>query len=272
VDPRTLFDTARGGPGHPVAGSGVSSFIERPADVAGGRQRFHRYVETLAAAEGSAGRGVYPQLNSQPWFDPSDFPLVSYLESHFEAIRDEILALESRYQRESERIKRAGDWDVVFMYERGRRRDDVCDACPVTTLGIESHSTMRTVTGLIYASRMRPGAHIQAHRGPTNLRVRCHLGIKVPGGDCAIRVGDHSQQWRDGQCLVFDDYFEHEAWNHTEEDRIVLIVDLWHPGLSATEVRLLEGLHTYTYQNARQLTRYWSSNAQAEANRPSADP
>ncbi len=275
VDPRTLFDAALAGSGNPVAGSDVPAFTERPvtpADAAAGRQRFHRYVETFADAEGPAVRGVYPELVSQPWFNPSDFPLVSYLESHSEAIRDEILALESRFQRESERITRAGDWDVVFLYERGRRRDDVCDACPVTTVGIESHPTMRTVTGLIYASRMRPGTHIQAHRGPTNLRVRCHLGIKVPDGDCAIRVGDHTQQWRDGRCLVFDDYFEHEAWNHTEEDRIILIVDLWHPGLSATEVRLLEGLHTYTYQHARQLNRYWSSNAQAAANRPTGDP
>lgn len=272
IDPRSLFNVVLGGPCDPGAGlDAPPRFTERPvttADVAAGRQRFHRYVETLADADGTAARGVYPELDSQPWLDPSEFPLVSYLESNSEAIRDEILALEPRFHRESERIRRAGDWDVVFLYERGRRRDDVCDACPVTTLGIESHPTMRTVTGLIYASRMRPGTHIQAHRGPTNLRVRCHLGIKVPDGDCAIRVGDQTERWRDGRCLVFDDHFEHEAWNHTEEDRIVLIVDLWHPGLSATEVHLLEGLHTYTYRYARQLNRYWSANARAAADRP----
>jgi aspartate beta-hydroxylase len=149
---------------------------------------------------------------------------------------------------------------VVFLYERGRRRDEVCDACPVTTHGIETHAAMRTVSGLIYVSRMRAGTHIRAHRGPTNLRLRCHLGIEVPDGDCAIRVGDETRRWREGECLVFDDHFEHEAWNHTTGDRIVLIVDLWHPELSMTEVRLLEGLHRYVYAHARQLNRYWSSN------------
>lgn len=271
VDPRTLFDAVLGGPHVPVAGSDVRTLTEptiAPADSAAGLKRFQRYVEALADVDGPAAHGVYPELDSQPWHNPSDFPLVSYLESHHEAIRDEILALEPRFHRESERIPRAGDWDVMFLYERGRRRDDVCDACPVTTFGIESHPTMRTVMGLIYASRMRPGTHIEAHRGPTNLRVRCHLGITVPGGDCALRAGDHTQQWRHGRCLVFDDSFEHEAWNHTEADRIVLVVDLWHPGLSATEVRLLGGLHAYTYHYARQLHRYWSSNAQAAANRP----
>jgi aspartate beta-hydroxylase len=112
---------------------------------------------------------------------------------------------------------------------------------------------------------MRAGTHISAHRGPTNLRVRCHLGIDVPDGDCAIRVGDETRQWIEGECLVFDDHFEHEAWNRTAADRIVLIVDLWHPGLSPTEVRLLEGLQGYALAYARQLNRYWSSNAAAAA-------
>ncbi len=63
---------------------------------------------------------------------------------------------------------------------------------------------------------------------------------------------------------MFDDHFEHEAWNHTDEDRIVLIADVWHPSLTATEVRLLEGLQRYAYKYARQLGRYWANNAKAE--------
>ena len=43
----------------------------------------------------------------------------------------------------------------------------------------------------------------------------------------------------------------------------MLIVDLWHPGLSATEVTLLEALHGYTYFHARRLGRYGSANAAA---------
>ena len=110
---------------------------------------------------------------------------------------------------------------------------------------------------------MRGSTHIESHRGPTNIRVRCHLGVKVPDGDCAIRVGEEVRRWREGKCLVFDDYFEHEAWNHTDEDRLVLIVDLWHPGLSATEVTLLAGLHNYGSAYAHRLSRYWSANATA---------
>lgn len=266
TEPEALFaawcpqpsDTGSSGP------AAARVHVPTPAGVnvptpAGGRARFHRYVDALAEAR--TLRGAYPGLESQPWHEPSDFPLTGYLESHFPAIRDEVLALEpSRFQAESERIARTGDWDVAFFYERGRRHEEACLACPVITQGIETLPTMRTAAGLIYVSRMRAGVHIQAHRGPTNLRLRCHLGITVPEGDCALRVGDETRPWEEGKCLVFDDHFEHEAWNHTAEDRLVLIVDLWHPGLSAAEVSLLEGLHRYSFDYARRLQRYWATN------------
>jgi aspartate beta-hydroxylase len=233
-------------------------------DAEAGRSRFQRYIEGLTEGDGGRPGAVYPGLPSRPWHEPHDFPIVGELESSFEAIRDELLALDSRqFHRESERIGRTGDWDVAFLYERGRRHHDVCAACPVTAGVIESQPTIRTPAGLIYASRMRASTHIEPHRGPTNLRVRCHLGIRVPEGDCAIRVADQTRRWQEGKCLVFDDYFVHEAWNHTDEDRIVLIVDLWHPGLSDIEVTLLEALHSYTRFHANRLARYWSANERA---------
>ena len=257
-DPRRLFEETLHTT-HSVAGAPPVK-----SEATGAAARFHRYVESLADGHTAVLGRIYPELGSRPWYDPQQFPLAGYLESNFPAIREEIRALDrAAFHRESERIPRSGDWDVAFFYERGRRRDELCEACPVTARGIDAYPAMRTITGLIYLSRMRAGTHIVAHRGPTNLRLRCHLGIDVPSGDCAIRVGDETREWEEGRCLVFDDFFEHEAWNHTREDRIVLIVDLWHPGLSATEVRLLEGLHDYTYAHARKLGGYWAANAAA---------
>jgi aspartate beta-hydroxylase len=195
--------------------------------------------------------------------------LVEDLETNFDAIREELLALPARlFHSESERIDRTGEWDVAFLYERGRRHDEVLAACPVTARAIESPATVRTMAGLIYVSRMRPGTHIATHRGPTNLRLRCHLGLVVPAGDCAIRVGDQTRRWETGRCIIFDDHFEHEAWNHTDQDRIVLIVDVWHPGLSELEVQRIEGLQAYAAFHARRLNRYWSTNAAARAAAP----
>ncbi|HLI58873.1 MAG TPA: aspartyl/asparaginyl beta-hydroxylase domain-containing protein [Solirubrobacteraceae bacterium] len=254
-DPRVETSQAeRAGAGETGAGIG-------PRDLRVARRRFQRYVESLCE---SGGAVAYPELAARPWHDPAGFPLAAYLEANFAAIRAEILALPSfAFQPESERIARRGDWDVAFLYERGRRRHETCDACPVISHGLEAHGAVRTLDGLSYVSRMRAGTHIGAHRGPTNLRLRCHLGIVVPDGDCAIRVGEDVRHWVEGRCLVFDDHFEHEAWNRTDEDRIVLIVDLWHPDLTAAEQRWLTGLDASIARRARGLARYWSGNAAA---------
>jgi hypothetical protein len=263
-DPRLLLARATAAPPPHRGSTGRAATAVPASDEAAGRRRFERYLAGLGE-DGDAGAGrLYPDLPSQPWHDPRAFPLVGYLEARFPAIRDEILALDpTRFAPESERIGRTGDWDVVFLYERGRRHDEICAACPVTAHGVDTHRTIRTHAGLIYVSRMRAGTHITAHRGPTNLRLRCHLGITVPGGDCAIRVGDRTEHWQEGRCLVFDDSYDHEAWNHTNEDRIVLIVDLWHPALSDAEVSLLQGLHAHTHRQARRLSRYWATNTAA---------
>jgi aspartyl/asparaginyl beta-hydroxylase (cupin superfamily) len=74
------------------------------------------------------------------------------------------------------------------------------------------------------------------HCGPTNARLRLHLGLVVPDG-CSIRVGDEVRSWVEGRCLLFDDSFEHEVWNDADEERLVLIVDVWHPDLKTDDQR-----------------------------------
>jgi len=228
-------------------------------DADSGTERFHRYIDSFAEASEDIMRGQYPDLRSRPWYDTADFPFAVYLEENYDAIRAELLALDPcGFRQAHNRIDRSGDWDVIFLYERGYRHDENCNVCPVVMTGIDNYSAMRTVAGLAYLSRLRPGAHIRPHSGPTNMRLRCHLGITVPQGDCAIRVGEEIRRWQEGGCIVFDDYFEHEAWNHTKNDRTVLVVDLWHPELSAAEVALLNGLHEYAYSYAGELNRYWA--------------
>ena len=89
-------------------------------------------------------------------------------------------------------------------------------------------------------------------------RLRCHLGIEVPSGDCGIRVGGQTQRWVAGKCLVFDDSLEHESWNLTMDPRIVLIIDIWHPDLTPAEITYLEGLHRFVDSQAKSLYRGWS--------------
>lgn len=79
---------------------------------------------------------------------------------------------------------------------------------------------------------------------------------------CMLRVDDQPLEWEEGSCLVFDDSFSHSVTHLAEEsfldrrpdegqedgsshdererfcpatDRVVLIVDLWHPALTEEE-------------------------------------
>lgn len=93
------------------------------------------------------------------------------------------------------------------------------------------------VPGLTTAgfSRMAAGTHIKPHQGWVTTVYRAHLGLIVPDGDCALRVGSQIRPWREGESFVFDDTVDHEAWNCSASTRTVLLVDFLRPGWTMDE-------------------------------------
>ena len=89
---------------------------------------------------------------------------------------------------------------------------------------------------------LAPQTHIKPHHGVTNTRVVTHLPLLIPQGDCRLVVGGVEHAWQEGRCVTFDDTFLHEAWNRTDERRVVLILDTWNPYLTAEECIALKGL------------------------------
>ena len=92
---------------------------------------------------------------------------------------------------------------------------------------------LRAVPGLSTAmfSIFEPGKHLRPHRGPYNGLLRLHLGLIVPDTSdaVAIRVGSRVCHWDEGRALLFDDSYEHEAWNRADRPRVVLFVDFVRP-------------------------------------------
>jgi aspartyl/asparaginyl beta-hydroxylase (cupin superfamily) len=97
-------------------------------------------------------------------------------------------------------------------------------------------------------SLLKPGTHIRPHHGMLNTRLICHLPLIAPEG-CALRVGAETRAWRAGEMLIFDDSFEHEAWNRGTETRIVLLFEVWRSELTADEraalTDIFEAIDTY---------------------------
>ncbi|EWM28450.1 aspartyl asparaginyl beta-hydroxylase [Nannochloropsis gaditana] len=62
---------------------------------------------------------------------------------------------------------------------------------------------------------------------------------------CGIRIGDQVREWVEGKCLVFDDAYEHEVWNLTEEERVLLLVDFWHPEIALEEREAIQKMFEF---------------------------
>lgn len=194
----------------------------------------------------------FPGLPDRPFLDPELQPWARNLQSAFRDIQSEarrVVAEDARLPpfiskppggRMEDYVAGAGpspSWEAFFFYRRGQRFDANHSRCPVTSSVLESIDLCRIAGDApeILYSVLRPGSHILPHHGVTNIRSVMHLPLQVPP-DCGLRIvghGDH--QWREGELVMFDDTFLHEAWNHSATTRIVLLMDCWNPFLSAVE-------------------------------------
>jgi aspartate beta-hydroxylase len=197
-----------------------------------------------------------PGLPPTPYFDRALFPWIDEFESRTPAIRDELRAVlhsgDGRERvfltEETERanlrgIDREPTWNGYYFYRHGKRRDDHCAACPVTAAAIDRLSLSR-VPGHgpeVLFSIFTAGTHLLPHRGVTNTRSVLHLPLIVPS-DCALNVGGEVHAWQEGRVVVFDDTYEHEAWNRSAALRVVMIADVWNPYLTEIERLALSDL------------------------------
>lgn len=179
-------------------------------------------------------------LQAQPWWDPSKTPYASSikeLEKHWLDIKNEALSLmtDKGFKPESENLRDSGDWKQFEMFARGRKIERNCRLAPKTCALISRiPDAAGCKRGQAKFSLMHPGTHVWAHVGPTNCRLRSHLGLVVPP-KVRIRVANETREWKEGKVLMFDDSFEHEVWHDGDSLRLVLIVDFWHPDLSAAQ-------------------------------------
>jgi beta-hydroxylase len=118
-------------------------------------------------------------------------------------------------------------WKSFLLLGVGIRAKRNIEQCPQTW------RILREIPGLSTAmfSIFEPGKHLEPHRGPYNGLLRLHLGLIVPDAsdNVAIRVGSRVCHWDEGKALIFDDSYEHEAWNRSGQLRVVLFADFVRP-------------------------------------------
>ncbi|XP_032152069.1 aspartyl/asparaginyl beta-hydroxylase isoform X2 [Sapajus apella] len=189
-------------------------------------------------------------LKAQPWWTPKETgytDLVKSLERNWKLIRDEGLAVMDKakglFLPEDENLREKGDWSQFTLWQQGRRNENACKGAPKTCTLLEKFpETTGCRRGQIKYSIMHPGTHVWPHTGPTNCRLRMHLGLVIPKEGCKIRCANETKTWEEGKVLIFDDSFEHEVWQDASSFRLIFIVDVWHPELTPQQRRSLPAI------------------------------
>jgi aspartate beta-hydroxylase len=224
-------------------------------------KRSERITRSIAMMTGGADAGqtaqrptihFLPHLPDDGWYDAAAFAWTADMARETAAIRNELLALLSLDgvfrpyiegdthgpARNYQGLLNNPAWGAFYLWRDGVSVPENMARCPATAAALSKVPqpciSGRSPTAMF--SLLKPRTRIPAHHGMLNARLIAHLPLIIPTG-CAMRVGNETRPWREGEITLFDDSVEHEAWNDSDETRVVLLFDVARPELSAEERR-----------------------------------
>jgi aspartate beta-hydroxylase len=207
----------------------------------------------------------FPELPQIQFYDRNDFPCLDKVEAATADIRAELIEVMKdqsvfkpyvqgnprRPYSEQRGMLNNPDWSAFYLWKDGEIVPENATRCPRTLDALAEVPTPRVNNRMpsVLFSLLRPGAHIPPHNGLINTRLICHLPLIVPP-NCAFRVGNDVRVPVEGKAWVFDDTMEHEAWNSSNQVRVILLFEIWRPELTEEERTLVsatfEAIDAYT--------------------------
>jgi aspartyl/asparaginyl beta-hydroxylase (cupin superfamily) len=197
----------------------------------------------------------FPELPNIQFYDPEDFSWVPELEAKTDIIREELKVAieqapqnfsaylqsnESRPQNDFHAMKDNDNWSAFYLWKNGELVEEAAELCPETVAAMKKipFPEMKDKAPNILFSLLKPGAKIPPHTGLINTRLICHLPLIIPEG-CGFRVGNDVREWEEGKVWLFDDTIDHEAWNNSDQNRYILLFEVWRPELTSVERKLV---------------------------------
>lgn len=148
---------------------------------------------------------------------------------------------------------REGDWNVFYYIEEGVVNKKFIEYFPHTSSVLNKLQLCQCSLGYTYISILHPGGHITPHYGCSNIKLR----IQLPISGCdesSIIVNGVKHEYQNGVPIIFDDTFLHEVYNlSANTERVVLLIDIWHPELSASTIA--EIMNTFPAESSNCLAR-----------------
>ncbi len=177
---------------------------------------------------------AFSAVPNKPYIPVERFPELETLRRHADVIRAEGLALMDHARMKSpDQNDDAGfnsfaksGWKRFYLKWYGDAHPSALRLCPRTT---ELLRNIPSISGAMFAT-LPPGAVLNPHRDPYAGSLRYHLGLVTPNDDaCRIEVDGEAYSWRDGEGVIFDETFIHQARNDTGVERLILFCDVARP-------------------------------------------
>lgn len=168
------------------------------------------------------------------FYNPADFPELQILSDNWKKIWTEL----QEYENKQGKMKgvstysppgtsQGSPWSNLylenFLWQYHSNRKHFPFTC----------SLLEKIPGLTFAAfaALEPGGSLEPHYGDTNAVIRCHLGLKIPAPHpvCGIRVAGEERGWQEGKFTLFSEAHRHHVWNHSNQRRYILGIDIIHP-------------------------------------------
>jgi aspartyl/asparaginyl beta-hydroxylase (cupin superfamily) len=172
------------------------------------------------------------QANDPAWFDTNHFSWHRQTELAFPELKKEI---ESFIATESAQLKEyrfnpnppRPQWLTFPLISWAYIHQKNLQKLPLTARHFLQYPELVSVS----LSCLTAGSEVSPHHGDTNAIFRCHFGIRIPATlpECGFRVKGDCKPWQEGKLFAFCDAHLHDAFNHTKEDRYILIIDAIRP-------------------------------------------
>ncbi|MEO6118382.1 MAG: lipid A hydroxylase LpxO [Methylotenera sp.] len=177
---------------------------------------------------------LFSKVPLTPFLPEKLFPELVPLTDNWQVIRDEAINLkDNQHIQAAEKNNDAGfnsffksGWKRFYLKWYDASHPSAPELCPKTVALLQS---IPSIKAAMFAE-LPSGATLNPHRDPYAGSVRYHLGLVTPNNDnCYIDVDGERYSWRDGQCVLFDETYIHEAHNTTNSNRIILFCDVERP-------------------------------------------
>ena len=175
---------------------------------------------------------IFSKVPNTPYLEPETFPELQLLRDNWETIRDEALKLDEIGEISAgtgmafKSFYKADRWRRFYLNWYGKDYEAAVQHCPKT---LEMIKGIPSINAALFV-RLNPGKSLNRHRDPFSISLRYHLGLVTPNDDkCRIIVDGQPHTWRDGQDVIFDETYIHEAKNETDTARIILFCDVQRP-------------------------------------------